>query len=145
MSCAPAVTFSPTAWAARYPEFAAVSSASAQLYFNEATLYCANKLNPVRTIEALTMLLWMVTAHIAQLNSPVTVAGANSGTPTGRISQATEGSVNATFTNDYPPGTPQWWQSTKYGAAYWAASLPYRLFKYKAQRSNRDQLPWLGS
>lgn len=145
MSCAPAVTFSPTAWAAEFPEFAAIPSAQAQGYFNRATLLCANKLNPVRTVEALTALLYLLTAHIAALNSPVTAAGASSSTPTGRVSQAAEGSVNVTYTNDYPPGTPQWYQSSRYGSEYFTASLPYRLFKYKAQRSNRDQLPWLGS
>lgn len=146
MSCAPTVTFDYAAWIARYPEFTGVSSGSAQLYFNEATLYCANRLNPVSSVTALSMLLNMLTAHIAQLNSPTTPAGANSGTPPGRLSDVTEGSVSASFQNDYPPGTPQWFQQTKYGAAYWQATLPYRLFRYKPAcvgRASLGQIPWL--
>ena len=148
MSCpgVPAVTFVYANWIARYPEFAGVGATAAGLYFQEGTLYCKNSLNPVPTVAALTMLLYMVTAHIAALNSPTTAAGANPGTPTGRISQAAEGSVSVTYTNDYPPGTPQWWQSTKYGAAFWAASLPYRLFRYKAPcgigPASLAQIPW---
>lgn len=144
----PPVVFVYADWVARYPEFSGVSSQSAQLYFNEATLYCANRLNPVRTVAALTMLLYMLTAHIAQLNSPTTTAGANSATPPGRLSDASEGSVSASFQNDYPPGSAQWFQQTKYGAAYWQASLPYRLFRYKPASTfpgpaSFAQVPWI--
>jgi hypothetical protein len=147
--CVPPVVFNYDNWVARYPEFAAVSSGSAQMYFTEATLYCANNLNVVRQVQALTMMLYMLTAHIAQLNSPTTASGASSATPPGRIGSATQGSVSATFVNDYPPGTAQWYQQTKYGAAYWQASLPYRLSHYKPQSTfgagpaSSGGLPWL--
>ena len=143
---APAVVFNFTNWSTRYPEFASVNPTLAQLYFDEATLYCANHLNPVRTVAALTMLLYMLTSHIAQLNSPTTTSGASSATPPGRLSDATEGSVSASFENDYPPGSAQWFQQTKYGAAYWQASLPYRLFRYKVPcygPASLAQVPWL--
>jgi Protein of unknown function (DUF4054) len=125
------VTFDYTSWVLRYPEFAAVSQPLAQLYFNEATIYCANHLNPVRTIAELTTFLNMLTAHIAQLNSPTTTSGSNSGTPPGRISDATEGSVSVSFEFLGTPGSQQWYAQTKYGIAYWQAILPYRLFRYK--------------
>jgi hypothetical protein len=142
----PAVQFSYAAWTARYPELAGVSEPSAELYFAEATLYCANRLGPVPTTQALLMLLNMLTAHIAALNSPVTASGQNPLTPPGRLSSVTEGSVSASFTNDYPPGTPQWFQQTKYGAAYWQATLPYRLFRYRPKTfgpASLSQVPWL--
>lgn len=151
MSCAgsPAVTFDVTVWKARYPEFNAVDPTLAGLYFQEATLYCANKLNPVPNVPTLAMLLNMLTAHIAALNSPTTASGASPATPPGRLSNATEGSVSAAFQNDYPPGTPQWFQSTKYGSAFWAATLAFRLFRYRPKATfsfspaSQGGMPWL--
>ena len=32
--------------------------------------------------------------------------------------------------NLYPPGSAQWWQQTKYGAAFWAATSQYRGMRY---------------
>lgn len=141
-----AVTFNVAAWKLRYPEFTTVDNTLAQLYFDEATLYCRNSLNPVPTIAALTQLLNMLTAHIAALNSPTTAAGLNPATPPGRIGSATEGSVSVDFVNDYPPGSAQWFEQTKYGAAYWQASLPFRLFRYKPITygpASLSQIPWL--
>lgn len=146
--CAPAVVFNYGNWVARYPEFTAVGAQSAGMYFDESTLYCANRLNPVPNLTALTMLLYMLTAHIAVLNSPVTPAGGNPLTPPGRLSNATEGSVSAQFEYDtgLAPGSQAWYVQTKYGAAYWAASLPYRLFRYKAPcygPASLAQIPWV--
>ena len=141
-----AVTFNPTAWKERYPEFTAVSDGMAQLYFNEATLYCQNQLNPVRSVEALTMLLNMVTAHIAALNSPVTASGAKASTPPGRITSAAEGSVSVSYDLTASPGSQQWFVQTKYGFAFWQASLAYRLFRYKPVSfgpASLAQTPWL--
>lgn len=147
MPCASA-TFVPADWKLRYPEFATVDNALAQLYFNEATLYCANRLNPVQTVPVLTQLLYMLTAHIAAINAPTTPAGANPMTPPGRISSASEGSVSTQF--DFqagPPGSQAWYNQTKYGAAYWQAALPYRLFRYRAPRppsaASFAGQPWL--
>lgn len=141
-----AVTFDYEAWTERYSEFAAVREPLANLYFAEATIYCANKLNPVPTVEMLSALLGMVTAHIAALNSPTTAVGANPNAPPGRLSNATEGSVSATFDMDVPPGSAQWFAQTKYGAAFWQATLPMRLFRYKAPipgPASFSQMPWL--
>lgn len=146
-SCgSPAVAFNYAAWVARYPEFTGVSSGAAQLYFNEATLYCANRLNPVADVGTLSALLNMLTAHIAAINSPTTTAGANPSTPPGRLSDVTEGSVSASFQNDYPPGTPQWYQQTKYGSAYWTATAMNRTMRYRPKTfgfASRGGVPWL--
>ena len=130
-----AVTFDYNAWVARYPEFAAVQSATAQEYFNEAGLYFANPNPRVSTTAILSTLLNMVTAHIASLysqsqNDPTPGQPKDANTPVGRINSATQGSVTIQTQNDYPPGSPQWWQQSKYGASFWAASAQYRTGAY---------------
>lgn len=132
------VTFNFAGWLGRYPEFGAVSEPMAQAYFDEACVYCKNSIaNPALSI--LPTLLNMLTAHIAWLNAPRDDKGNPSSTGSvpasqivGRISSAGEGSVNVQTENNYPPGTPQWYQQTKYGAAYWAATAQFRTARYAA-------------
>lgn len=128
--CGGGVVFNYSNWALRYPELAAsVSSGLAQLYFNEATSYCDNTpQTPFTDIGQLATYLNMVTAHIAALNAPLN--GAPSSPLVGRVSNASEGSVSVQTQNDYPPGSAQWFQATKYGAAYWAATSQYRSMLY---------------
>lgn len=130
------VTFNYAAWVARYPEFASpngtqpVIEALADQYFAEAGLYVANDGSSIIPNDTLLlMFLNMITAHIAALNAPL-ANGAPASTLVGRISNASEGSVSVTTESDYPPGSAQWYQQTKYGAAYWAASVQFRNFKY---------------
>jgi hypothetical protein len=123
-------TFSYTAWVARYPEFASVSSATAALYFTEATLYFSNDNSIVNDDGVLLVLLNMLVAHIAQLAAVDTV---------GRVSSATQGSVsvNTDFTQ---PGTAAWFNQTKYGAAFWQATAQYRTMRY-VQNPNAQPYP----
>lgn len=123
-----AIAFDYAAWVARYPEFAAVSQPTAQAYFNEAGLYCDNsECNPAFPPGILPTLLNMLTAHIAAINS-----GANGQGPVpfvGPITDATEGSVSVSADlGDVNAGSPSqpWYMSTKYGAAYWAATAQFR-------------------
>jgi len=128
------VSFDYNLWATRYPEFATacgpsgapfISPALAQLYFDEATMYQANNgAGPVCDSATQLRLLNMLTAHIAALNM------SGSSPLVGRISNASEGSVSVGSDNQYPPGTPQWYQQTKYGAAWWAATAQYRTMRY---------------
>lgn len=128
------VTFSYGDWSARYPELASsVSSVQAQLYFNEASLYCDNTPTSIITDASQPggereMLLNMVTAHIAALNAPLN--GQPSSPLVGRISGATQGSVSVQTQMDVPPGSAQWFNQTKYGAAYWFATTKYRTMLY---------------
>lgn len=127
------VQFSYDQWSTRYSELAAsVNQPLAQQYFNEATLYCDNSASSLITDDSVggvrSMLLNMVTAHIAALNAPLN--GQVSSPLVGRISGATEGSVSVQTQNDYPPGSAQWFQATKYGSAYWAATAQYRMARY---------------
>jgi hypothetical protein len=142
-----AVVFDYTAWSTRYPELAnSVAQPLAQQYFNEAQLYCDNSACSVVRDDSpggqRAMLLNMVTAHIAALNAPMNNEA--SSPLVGRINSATEGSVSVQTQNDYPPGSVQWYQSTKYGAAYWAATAAYRTLRYIPSRGrNMDPYnPW---
>jgi hypothetical protein len=128
-----AVTFDYGAWSARYPELSSsVAQPLAQQYFNEAGLYCDNTASsPIRDDSVggqRSVLLNMLTAHIAALNAPIN--GQAPSPLVGRISNATEGSVSVQTQNDYLPGTVQWYQQTKYGSAYWAATSAYRTMRY---------------
>lgn len=127
------VAFDYVGWSARYPELAVyISQATAQAYFNEAQLYCDNTANSPVLDDTVGgqryMFLNMLTAHICALNAPL---GQPSSPLVGRINSATEGSVSVQTENQYPPGSPQWFQQTKYGAAFWAASAMYRTARYQ--------------
>lgn len=131
------VNFDYNAWVTRYPEFASpggsqpVASPLATLYFNEATMYQTNNgEGPVRDSNTQLTLLNMLTAHIASLNAPPGTGGIASPL-VGRINSASEGSVSVGSENQYPPGTPQWFQQTKYGAAWWAATAQFRTMRYR--------------
>lgn len=132
MTCASGgvVAFSYPDWSARYPELAfSVSQPLAQQYFNEATLYCDNSpASVIRDLSQRSMLLNMMTAHVAALNAPLN--GQASSPLVGRISNAAQGSVSVATQNDYPPGTVQWYQQTKYGAAFWTATAQFRTMRY---------------
>lgn len=131
------VTFDYAAWVARYQEFSAVSSATADQYFAEACIYHNNTpAGPVCNEAAQRVYLNMMTAHIAArysngAGSPNPGSPQNPNTPVGRIASAGEGSVNASFENSYPPGTAQWFQQTKYGSDYWNATKAYRSAQYR--------------
>lgn len=136
----PAVIFDYDAWVGRYPEFLAVAKPMAQAYFNEAGIYCANdSCSAAFGAGVLPVLLNQLTAHIAWLNAPRGPNGmpAATGQPAsplvGRISSASEGSVSVSVENSFEPGTPQWYQQTKYGAAYWAATAQFRTAQYAPQ------------
>lgn len=125
------VTFDYAAWALRYPEFdATVDAAAAGYCFDEATLYLNNTpASPVWDLNVRRQYLWMITAHIAQLqygSSLVPKSGL-----VGRIEQATEGSVNVTIRYPDQSGQAAWFAQTQYGASFWAATASFRTFRYR--------------
>lgn len=126
-----AVVFDPTAFKARYPEFAAVADATLTACFNEAGLYLSNADNsPVQNITRRATLFNMLTAHVAYLGGLLSADGMPR--PVGRLSQAGEGSVSAAFEGP-PPGSAQWFQQSQYGASFWAATSSLRGFRYIAR------------
>lgn len=120
------VVFDPAAFKARYPAFASVDDGLLELYFAEATLYLNNtNASIVLDIPVRTMLLYMLTAHVAFL------AERDAGM-VGRINTATEGSVS--IGSEFAPllGSQAWFAQSQYGAAFWQATLRFRTFAYVA-------------
>lgn len=142
MTPVPPVSFSFQKFVSYYPVFSSISPVQGQFYFDQAGLYCSNDTcNPAFLDGKLETLLYMLTAHVAWLNSPRDASGmpAQNGAPpsqtVGRVSSATQGSVSVqTDLGDTNSGSPsQWWyMQTQFGAQYWAATAPYRTARYGA-------------
>lgn len=129
--------FSPTLFAQTYPELSYINPTQAQGYFNQAVLFHANDgSGPVEDAGQQLTLLNMVTAHLCFLFAPKRDGEPMQADTVGRISDANQGTVSASLENEYPPGTPQWWQQSRYGSAYWAATVAYRTFRYRARKRN---------
>jgi hypothetical protein len=124
------VTFVPASFKARYAEFAGVSDLTLEAFFADAGLYLSNTdASPVQNVARRTSLLWMLTAHLAYLGGVLSADGMPK--PVGRVSQAAEGSVSASF-DDVPatPGSGAWFRQTQYGASFWQATSSLRGFRY---------------
>lgn len=136
------VTFDPVAFVARYPEFSTVNQTVLTAYFGEATLYLDNsEASRVQNVEQRLPLLWMLTAHIAALNS-----GVNGQAPSqlvGRINSATEGSVSVSAEMQAGQNAA-WFLQTKYGAAFWQATAWLRTARYIPGFSNPAPGPQFG-
>ena len=128
------VTLDPAVFVAQFPEFAYLSVPQITGYFAIATAFHRNDGGgPVQTAAIQSQALYYATAHIAKLFA-ATASGQPSSDLVGRISDAGEGSVNVG--TSFPEGTPTmaWWVQTKYGAAYWALTAPYRTARYLVNR-----------
>jgi len=125
------VEFNWDEWSVLYGELAnSVSEQLAKVWFKEAQLYCDNTpKSPIQNLTTRESLLGMMTAHLITLNVPL--KGQPSSPLVGRISSATEGTVTVQVENKFPEGTPQWYQQTKYGARFWAATTQFRSFIYE--------------
>jgi hypothetical protein len=137
-------TFDYGSWVARYPEFSTVQQATAQQYFNEATLYWRNDgTSPNPSAISQQLYLNMLTAHIAALytqsqGDPSPGSPKDSNSPVGRISSATEGSVTAQVELNMAPttsGLQAWLSQTKYGLSFRAATRAYWGTMYVPGRS----------
>lgn len=116
------VTFNYSEWLVQYPEFASVTQPQAQSYFNRGNLYCDNTpCSPITNLFQRTILLNMVTAHIAQIFAMKNGQAPNN--LVGRINSATQGSVNVQAVYTEPTSDLEaWFDQTIYGAAFWAAT-----------------------
>lgn len=129
------VTFNPAAFVAQYPVFAAYNTASPnglQNYFNMTTPFLNNTVNSrVSDVVLRAQLLNMLVAHLAQLDGVLTPEGQGStAQQVGRISDATEGSVKASFAMPGATANAAWYLQTQYGAMFWAATAPIRTMRY---------------
>lgn len=122
------VAFDAAYFAVRYPGFSAVGSALLNDYFSEAGILLNNTASSI-VRDASTggrryILLHMLTAHIAQLNS-----GANGQAPSGlvgRISAATQGSVNVSTDMGQQPMAAAYYLQTPYGTQFWNMTADLR-------------------
>lgn len=141
----PAVTFDPAAWKAAFPEFTNISDAAATGYFNRACGVFANDVcNPAFPSGQMTNLFNLLTSHVAFMSAPRDAMG-NPFTPdvgvvstpasplVGRISSASEGSVNvsAEYSSSGSP-SEAWFLQTKYGAEFWQGTQQFRAAVYFA-------------
>lgn len=119
-------------WSQRYPALAAnVDQDLASFYFIEGgLLYLDNTdASVVQDVPTRTLLLYLLTAHIATLNLPVS-AGGNGAGGVGRTSSASRGSVSVSFDMGPTTASSAWFMQTQYGAMFWQAMLPYRTARY---------------
>ena len=124
-------TFDYAAWIARYPEFSSVTEPLATAYFGEASLYLTNDgSGPVNDPIRQSILMNMLTAHIAELNSGV--GGQAPSGLAGPITSASQGSVSVSVTVGTQPMAAAWYMATKYGAQFWRATASYRTMRYRA-------------
>jgi hypothetical protein len=128
------VIFDPEAFKTLFPEFANFASSVLQGSFSLATLYCNNSdASLVQDIPTRTTLLNLLTAHITKLNYGSYDAAGNLVGPSdlvGRISTAKEGSVDVSTDMGPASASSAWFNQTRYGAAYWAATVKYRTARY---------------
>jgi hypothetical protein len=142
----PIAVWNSTQFIARYPEFTTALAANPALfaeYFAEAGYLYLNNGNasPVQDVLRRGRLLNMLVAHIAFIGGITTADGQPK--PVGRISQAAEGTVSASFEGVPPtPGTGEWFQQSQYGAAFWQATTSVRGFRYRARPTDFRQWPW---
>lgn len=128
-------TFSYQAWKARYPEFGTVSQDLADAYFAEATLYLRNDgTGPVQDAGQQLVLLNMLVAHIASI-SALNDDGTAANSLVGPITGASEGSVSVSTALQLEPGSAAWFQTSKYGYQFWAATAAYRSMRYVPSRA----------
>lgn len=126
--------WTPGTFIARYPEFTAAYNANPSVFaslFAEAGFYLNNDgSGPVSDPARQLLLMNMITAHIAFIGGLLTADGQPK--PVGRVSDASEGSVSASFEGVPPtPGTGAWFQQSQYGAAFWQATTSIRGARYR--------------
>jgi hypothetical protein len=142
------VTFVFSDWVAQFPKFTSVEPVLAQSYFTRASFLCGNETgSPLAGVPGmLTMALYLLTAHIAELNAP-RADGSEPSPLVGRINTASEGSVSVgADLGDATAGSPSqpWYMQTKYGAEYWALTSPTRTAQYVAQPTFVPFVPFSG-
>lgn len=129
--------WNPGIFLAMFPEFTAVYNANPARYeaiFNyRAPRFLSNDpTSPVCDVQKRLGLLNMLVAHIAFLAGDLSADGQSR--PVGRVSDAAEGSVSASF--DYAAASQnngQWFNQSQYGAEFWQATSSLRGFRYSAR------------
>ena len=130
------ITFDPNAWAAAYPQFSNLTSATITgVVLPLATVYCRNDGGgPICDINMQTQALWLMVAHVAQILFGSTTQ--NASPLVGRVTNASEGSVSVA--SDWPKSdsvTDAWLSQTPYGVAFLALINAVTLGFYAAKQT----------
>lgn len=122
------VVFDYALWATQFPQLAAsVTEGQAQFYFDQAELYIDNTdCSIICDEKERRILLYLLVAHLAQL----AIRGAETGNVAGRITNATQGSVNVGFGMTAGNATAEWYGQTSFGNDVYAALAKYRTARY---------------
>lgn len=127
------ISFDSTTFLLRFPAFQGLSAALLQLYFNEAcVLLDPTDSSVVKDATVRQSLLYLLTAHIAQVNQGLTAScgGQSSQALVGRVTSASQGSVSVSTDFGSVTSAQAWYAQTPYGAQYWVMSAKYRSLRY---------------
>lgn len=123
-----AVLFDSVLFKTRFPEFTTVDPVLLEMYFDEACLKLNNTDSSIVTDEnERRILLYLLTAHFAQLRAQ---AAQGNGNMVGRISSVSQGSVSVSADAGPVSNANAWYLQTAYGAEYWALTAKYRTMRY---------------
>ncbi len=127
------ISFDAATFLLRFPAFQGLSVALLQLYFNEAcVLLDPAESSVVKDATLRQSLLYLLTAHIAQLNQGLSpsCAGQAGSALVGRVTSASQGSVSVSTDFGSVTNAQAWYAQTPYGAQYWVMSARYRSLRY---------------
>lgn len=144
------VEFSAPEFVASWPEFTGLTNAAMQNAFNLATFLLNNSCaSLVQDANRRLVLLYLLTAHVAFLNSGTNDGAGNVTTApgiVGRIDTAAEGSVSVGASYSSEVGQSEaFFIQTKYGAQFWQMTAQYRTMHYIGPPSfgpNGPGFPW---
>jgi hypothetical protein len=145
------VQFDYDRWLVRFPQFGPagitpVGSALAQEYFYDATMYldnpCSSPVCDASIGGERERLLFLMTAHLAQISGAGSPAGA--GTP-GRVTNKAVGPVSVGYGGlDNLPASAAWFAQTAAGLAFWQVTAQYRSFRYRVPYVPYNFPTWYG-
>lgn len=132
------VTFDYDLWRQVYSGLAQnVSAEAGQFFFDQAGLIFNNSpRSPERDVNVRRNLLYLLTAHIAQISMSTSGGSGSSGGLVGRISSATRGSVSVSAEAPDVGAGAGWFAQTQWGLTFWQATLKYRQMRMIPGRSH---------
>ena len=118
------VTLNISRFRALFEQFSAYADEQLTAYFMRAELYINNTARAIIPNPPREMILYLTMAHLLTLYAPGKDGGA-----VGRVSSASQGSVNVSL--DFPTAVnAAWWNQTQFGAEVWVATAKYRTFRW---------------
>ena len=117
------VVFNPAKFRELYPQLSKFTDAQLQNFFYQAEMLFNNtKCSFIKDLGRREMLLFMIMAHLAQLQSNIDAGNST----VGRVSSASEGSVSVSLDYGTVSNSSRWWIQTPYGAQYWQFISQYK-------------------